>query len=340
MEREVIQMGWKGTVRSVGAAYRAAERDAKRRQRELERQQKQYEKMQELEQTAYEVEVYQNHIDLLQSVHKECSSPVDWKATASASEPEKPENLKEREKKAKAKADNYQPGFIDRLFKREDKKRKQLEEAISKAIGDDELDYKNKIENWKKEYSDWVESVQLARGVLDGDAESKIKAIKKLDPFSEISTLGSSLSFKFGENSIIEATINIHGDDVIPNEVKSLLKSGRLSVKQMPKGQFNELYQDYVCSCVLRVANEIFSILPDEKVFVTAVDKLLNTKTGHLEESPILSVYISRNTLHSLNMDNIDPSDCMSNFVHKMSFKKTKGFEAVERLEPGCLEGA
>ena len=33
-------MGWKGTVRSVGAAVRAAERDSKRRQRELEKQQK------------------------------------------------------------------------------------------------------------------------------------------------------------------------------------------------------------------------------------------------------------------------------------------------------------
>jgi len=37
-------MGWKGTVRSIGAAVRAAERDEKRRQRELEKQQKQYEK--------------------------------------------------------------------------------------------------------------------------------------------------------------------------------------------------------------------------------------------------------------------------------------------------------
>ncbi len=153
-----------------------------------------------------------------------------------------------------------------------------------------------------------------------------------------IAAIGSSLSINIGESSIIEVTINTHGNDIIPNEVKSLLKSGRLSVKKMPKGKFNELYQDYVCSCVLRVSCEIFSIFPDEKVFVTAVDKLLNTKTGHLEESPILSVCFSRNTLHSLNLDSIDPSDSMDNFVHKMSFKKTKGFEAVERLEPGSLQ--
>ncbi len=32
-------MGWKGTVRSIGSAVRAAERDAMRRQRELDKQQ-------------------------------------------------------------------------------------------------------------------------------------------------------------------------------------------------------------------------------------------------------------------------------------------------------------
>jgi hypothetical protein len=108
----------------------------------------------------------------------------------------------------------------------------------------------------------------------------------------------------------------------------------------MAKGKFNEVYQDYVCSCVLRVANEIFSVIPDSKVVVTAVDELLNSKTGHLEESPILSVCVSMHTLESLNMDAIEPSDSMNNFIHNMSFKKTKGFEAVSSVDTGMLESA
>ncbi len=186
-------MGWKGAVRSIGAACRAAERDAKRRQRELEKQQKQYEKMQVLEQAAYEVEVYQNNIDLLQSMHKECGSPVDWKATSIAPEPEKPESLNERENQARNKAENFQPGFISRILKKEDKKRDQLKKDILKAIENDELDYNSKIESWKEEHNNWSESVQIAQGVLNGDQESKIKAIENLDPFSEISTIGSAI---------------------------------------------------------------------------------------------------------------------------------------------------
>jgi t-SNARE complex subunit (syntaxin) len=83
-------MGWKGAVRSVGAAVRAAERDAKRRQRELERQEKHYAKMQELEQAAYDVDVYENNIELLQSLHKDCSEQVNWGGIAKTTAPVKP----------------------------------------------------------------------------------------------------------------------------------------------------------------------------------------------------------------------------------------------------------
>lgn len=66
--------------------------------------------------------------------------------------------------------------------------------------------------------------------------------------------------------------------------------------------------------------------------FVTAVSELLNPKTGHIEEQPILSVAIPRSTLDRLNFEMIDPSDSMENFVHNMNFSKTKGFSAVERI--------
>lgn len=333
-------MGWKGTVRSIGTAVRAAERDAKRRQREIEKQQKQYEKMQALEQATYEVEVYENYIEIIQSLHKECSDPIDWKNIAISQEPKRPENSKKREKAARSEVENYRPGFIDRIFKREEKKQKRLEENISRAIEEDEAEHKDSASIWEEKLNDWKESVELAQLLLSGDKEAKIKAIKDLDPFSEISNLGSILSISVGDEGIVEATMHIHGDDIVPSEVKSLLKSGRLSVKKMPKGLFNEIYQDYVCSCALRVANELFSAIPDNIVVVTAVDELLNTKTGHLEKSPILSVCISRSTLESLNMDSIDPSDSMNNFVHNMSFKKTTGFDVVSRMESGLLECA
>lgn len=332
-------MGWKGTVRSVGPAVRAAERDAKRRQRDLEKQHKQFEKMQELEQAAYEVDVYENHIDIIQSTHKECSPPVDWSKIALSKKPVEPKKKSESEEEIRLISESYKPGLIDRLFKREEKKRKLFSQKIAEAIESDEAHYKSIISSWKSKTEEWKESVEIAKALLEGKAEAKIEAIENLKPFSEISNLGSSLSISVYDNGILEATINVHGTDIVPSESKSLLKGGKLSVKNMPKGKFNEIYQDYVCSCVLRVGNELFSTIPDNLVLVTAVDKLLNSQTGHLEEAPILSVAVSRSTIKSLNLESIDPSDSMNNFKHNMLFKKTKGFDRVERIDPeglGC----
>lgn len=300
-------MGWKGTVRSIGAAVRAAERDAKRRQRELEKQQKQYDKMQELERAKYEVDVYDNSIDLLLSVHKECSDSIDWHSIKSSPEPQKPEDIKDRERKEREKSDSYEMGFFDRLFNREEKIRKRFDEIINRAIDGDAYENRINLKEWNEKYSDWEESVSLAREIIENYDESKIMVIEAVDNFSDISALGTSVSFSTVDNQVIEATINAHGSDIFPNRIKTLLKSGRLSVKQMPKGKFNELYQDYVCGCVLRVANEIFSVV------------------------------VSRNTIQSLNVDEIDPSDSMSNFVHNMKFNKIKGFESVEPIRPESL---
>lgn len=330
-------MGWKGTVRSIGSAVRAAERDAKRRQRELEKQEKEFAKMQELEQSAYEVEVYENHIEIIQSLHKECSARIDWEEVSRALKPTEPKRSMEKETIARDRIKSYTPNLFDKLLKRENKNQQKLKENLSAAQTADEKKNEEKLKEWRESIADWEESQKLSQLLLDGDNDSKIKVIEELNPFSEISNLGSNLSFNINESSIVEADINIHSNDIVPSENKSLLASGRLSVKKMPKGRFNEIFQDYVCSCVLRVANELFSILPDQIVVITAVDELLNSKIGHLENSPILSVAVSRTTFEKLNLTNIDPSDSMSNFLHNMSFKKTQGFEPVNRIDSSGL---
>lgn len=135
------------------------------------------------------------------------------------------------------------------------------------------------------------------------------------------------------ESGVLEAKVAIHGSDVIPTEIKSLLKSGKLSAKAMPIGRFNELHQDYLCSCALRVGRELLAILPDDLVIVTALGNVLNSSTGHMEEQPILSVAFSRLTVDGLNLETIDSSDAMKNFVHNMSFKKDAGLSAVAALD-------
>jgi hypothetical protein len=315
------------------ASARRAERNSKRRQRELQVRQKEFAKMEALEQAAYEVEVYENHIDLLLSVHKDCGEIIDWSEFANQLPPIKPEALNTHENQARAKQSSYKPGFFARTLKLEARQRKKIELAIQAAVAKDTQQLAQELSEWEAQYQDWKVDHELALGILAGNAQSKIDAVLRVDPFTDISHLGTSINFSVAETGILECTLSVHGIKVIPQEIKSLLQSGKLSVKKMPISKFNELLQDYVSSCVLRVGQELLSILPERLVIVTAVDSLLNSATGHLEDQPILSVALARETLFKLNMQSIDPSDSMKNFVHTMNFKKTTGFMPVDKVD-------
>jgi hypothetical protein len=134
-------MGTKSFIRSLNAIARQSERTARRRQRELLIQEREYHKMQELEKAAYEVEVYENHIDRITSVHKDCCSIYDWEKIEKKEPPKEPENTKIREKVKRKEYEEYTPGFFDRLFKLGNKKRAKLNLAIEDAIKLDEHDY-------------------------------------------------------------------------------------------------------------------------------------------------------------------------------------------------------
>jgi len=311
-------MGWKGTVRTLGAMHRASVREAERREREIQKRNKELQKLEALEQAAYEVEEYENYIETILSVHKKDTDLIEWDTIAQSEKPSEPTKSHHNEK-------NLKVGFFSKIFGKE---AQQQEQAKLK----DEQIYQQEMEKWKQQCIEWEYEYNLANKLLSGDLEVKLEIIKKLNPFIDIQELGSSLKFEINDNNIIEATLNLHGKDVIPTEKKSLLQSGKLSVKKMPKGEFYELYQDYVCSCMLRIGNELLAILPDDLVLVHAMDNMLNSETGHMEEQCILSIAISRQTIESLNMDLIDPSDSFENFVYNMKFKKTKGFEVVEPL--------
>jgi len=92
-------------MRSLQAAQRRAERDALKRQNELKRQQKQLEKMRESERASYEVQVYENYLDVLLSVHKESGNQWEWESIHSSDTPDKPTKNNSLELEAQAQLD-------------------------------------------------------------------------------------------------------------------------------------------------------------------------------------------------------------------------------------------
>ncbi|MHB1079885.1 MAG: hypothetical protein ACYC67_10805 [Prosthecobacter sp.] len=199
---------------------------------------------------------------------------------------------------------------------------------VHKAMGQDE-------EAYLQEYAEWESMRSLSRRVLAGDSQAYADALSKLSAFGELSTLGSFISFRVEHAKLIECELHVCGKNVIPAEVKSLSSAGKVITKAMPKGRFHDLYQDYVCGCVLRVAREVFALLPVDVVIVTTQVPVVQASTGQEANIPVLSAAIPREVVDKLDFSRLDPSDSMESFVHRgdvMASRKSGEFTAIVPL--------
>ena len=83
-------MAWKGNVRSIHTAMNQAQRESQRRQREVERQQAHLAKLAELDRAAAEVEIFDDYVRGLETIHGIEVAEVDWEAIAVSEPPIEP----------------------------------------------------------------------------------------------------------------------------------------------------------------------------------------------------------------------------------------------------------
>jgi hypothetical protein len=185
----------------------------------------------------------------------------------------------------------------------------------------------------QKDQADWSESHDMhlmAKRVLEKDIDAYFIVIDEFRPLDDLVEFGSSFEFGTDDKNEIHVTFEINAIKVIPEKALSLTKTGKLSEKAMSKTAYYDLLQDYVCSCALRIARDMFALLPVRDVYVHVFENRLNSSTGHEEKLVILPARYDLPTVNHLNFDQLDPSDALTNFQHAMSFKKTKGFEEVQ----------
>lgn len=191
--------------------------------------------------------------------------------------------------------------------------------------------------NWVKEGNVAPELkvlVPLAERVLAGDIDAYFEVIEEVAPFDDLLEYGSGFEIGTDIPNILEIEFQVKSKEVVPENKLSLTSSGALSDKPLAKGAYYDLVQDYVASTILRVARDSFALLPIDTVLIHATDRVLNTATGIEEDMTLVSCRISRYTVEKINFEFVDPSDALTNFECNMKFKKTAGFEPVDRLLP------
>jgi len=334
-------MSWRGTIRAIQAAERRAQRDAQRRFKDLQRRTKEQAKLSALEQARLEVETYENRVDVLLSIHKEQGDQWNWEQVLNTPPPVEPGRSNHHEVDVEARRSAYVPGFFDKLFGKANKQAAAFEAEMQMAQARDEQEFQMAWNQYQSDLVEWENEKKLAAAVQAGEHDAYVRVLRELSPFAELSELGSSLNFRIHSPKIVEVLVKVSGDRAIPSEIKSLTSSGKMSSKAMPKGRFHEIYQDYVCGCVLRVGRETFALLPVETVIITASADLFDSRTGRTTEQPILSAVIPRGVLNNLNFDYLDPSDAMENFLHRGDFKasrKSGAFVPITPLAPSDLD--
>ena len=288
-------------------------------------------KMDEIERATAEVALFNEYVRGLEIVHVVEVAEVDWEGAARTIEPGAPGRSTAHESAAQADLNGFRPRLLE-TKKRQATRLQTLTEAVPKASRRDDSDYEIAQTEHAQAVEQWRDDRALAEGVLSGDIEACASVAEQIQDVAGGEYM-RYMNLAFSESSMPAITVGVIAiEDIVPARQKSLLASGRLSEKQMPKGRYFGLYQDYVCGAALLAAKTVLGMLPVSGLVVTAETERLDTATGHYGETAILSIYVQRDTMARLNLAMVDASDAMTNFPHNMKFLKTKGFATVERI--------
>lgn len=156
----------------------------------------------------------------------------------------------------------------------------------------------------------WEYYHSMASKVLSGDIDTYLQLIYEVNPLDDLLSYGSGFEFGTDDSKKIEVEFNVNQ------------KALSNSKSKMSSTEYNNLLQDYVCSMCIRIARDMFALLP---IFNTIVHATLDGNT-------VLSVKFDRATLSKVKFGYVDPSDTMAQFKHNMSFNEVDGFSAVEEI--------
>ena len=156
----------------------------------------------------------------------------------------------------------------------------------------------------------WSYYHSVAAGILAGDIDAYLQLIYEINPLDDLLDYGSGFTFGTDDPARMEVEFTVN-TDALSAAKASLLRR-----------EYNDLLQDYVCSAAIRIARDIFALLPVQMCIVHA----------QLKEETVLSAAFDRAVMEKIRFGFIDPSDTMSRFRVNMNYSDLTGFGPVERI--------
>jgi hypothetical protein len=265
--------------------YRQLERDQRANEKLRAAHAKEAEKLR----AAHEVNQFENYLELLVSLHKDCGDDWGWPSTAKVGAPPLPSRGDRHESAEAAEMQAYKPGFFEKLFGGDKKRLALLANAVERGRDADHAEHMEAVREHQAMHALWSTRKMLASRVLAGEVAAYSEALEHAAAFEELAAFRTRIAVAAAEPDVVALLCELGSDELVPTEEVKLTAAGKLSTKAMPAGRCWALYQDHVCSCALRIANETFAVLPISRVIVNIGTVQTNTSTGHRELATLLA---------------------------------------------------
>lgn len=122
----------------------------------------------------------------------------------------------------------------------------------------------------------WKFYKSVADKVLVGDIDTYLQVIETVRPLDDLLAYGGGFEFGTDDSTVMEIEFNVMPEDVLGDNYSE------------------DLLQEYVCACAIRVARDIMALLPVNQVIVTAV----------LENRKLLEVGFDKAIMLGINFKN------------------------------------
>ena len=184
-------------------------------------------------------------------------------------------------------------------------KTKQVDANTLKSIhktADDTIDWTEILvsptapdESYNQQMWDYYYSV--APDVLNGDIDTYLRLIYEVNPLDDLLDYGTNFEFGTDDPSKIEVEYTIN-TDVLTRAKQT-----------MTHQDYFDLLQDFVCSLSIRIARDMFALLPISHTFIYAL----------LDGQNILTVDFDRTRLSKTKFGFIEPFKIIQQFNHSLS---------------------
>ncbi|WP_143484604.1 hypothetical protein [Halalkalibacillus sediminis] len=178
----------------------------------------------------------------------------------------------------------------------------------------------NKYKSRKRDtllYQQWKENYPFAKTVVEGHEGAWREVVKKHASFHQNGDIAQAYGLYVFDSRTVECDVFLHTiEKIIPSKIEKTTKRGKIRFHDMPKTKRYDLYQYYVYSSLNKIINDLFAVLPCERVFING---LIDSHENH---QPVLSCVVERKEHKQKRC----PKRTLEKHRNMVTFKKRSGF--------------